>query len=89
MTSDNNYYDQLCDALRDIEDTAEEGDELFYCSYLLGLLGIQAGAIDDSVDKASFNSHFVQTLSNTMQQEKLSVEDQKAITRLWEKIQCS
>ncbi|WP_133013392.1 hypothetical protein [Marinomonas flavescens] len=74
--------DQLSDALRDIEHTAEEGDQLFYCAYLLGLLGLHSSA--EGEGKALFDEAFEGTLRDTLEAEGMTEEDQKSILGLWQ-----
>lgn len=73
--------DQLCDALREIEHHLEEGDELFYCAYLLGLLGLHSSA--EGEGQAEFDEAFEGTLMDTLEAENVSEEDQALIIALW------
>ncbi|MBJ7556743.1 YfcL family protein [Marinomonas spartinae] len=75
--------DQLCDALREIEHQAEEGDELFYCAYLLGLLGLHSSA--EGEGQAEFDEAFEGTLRDTLEAENVSEADQTLILNLWHK----
>jgi hypothetical protein len=74
--------DQLSDSLRDIEHQAEEGDQLFYCAYLLGLLGLHSSAEGEGSDQ--FDSAFEGTLRDTLEAENVTPEDQASILELWE-----
>ncbi|MGO3346586.1 MAG: YfcL family protein [Marinomonas sp.] len=74
--------DQLSDALRVIEHHAEEGDELFYCAYLLGLLGLHSSADGEG---EQFDEAFTGTLQDTLEAEGVSEQDQINILALWEK----
>lgn len=75
------YQQQVCDALREIEHHSNDNDELFYCSYLLGLLGLQAS--EDLSSVVEFNQYFTEQLTSSMQQEKLNQADQTCIQQLW------
>ncbi|REG85134.1 YfcL family protein [Marinomonas pollencensis] len=74
--------DQLSDALRDIEHQAEEGDQLFYCAYLLGLLGLHSSA--DGEGSEQFDNAFEGTLRDTLDAENVTPEDQANILDLWQ-----
>ena len=74
--------DQLSDALREIEHQAEEGDQLFYCAYLLGLLGLHSSA--EGEGSYLFDSAFEGTLRDTLEAENVTPEDQASILDLWQ-----
>ncbi|MBJ7539284.1 YfcL family protein [Marinomonas transparens] len=74
--------DLLCDTLRDLEHQAEEGDQLFYCAYLLGLLGLHSSA--DGEGQEEFDQAFENTLRDTLELESVTEEDQKNILALWQ-----
>jgi hypothetical protein len=76
--------DQLCDRLRDIEHQAEEGDQLFYCAYLLGLLGLHSSM--EGEGKVEFDLMFDGILRETIESENVTEEDQKYILTLWEMV---
>ena len=74
--------DQLCDTLREFEHQAEEGDQLFYCAYLLGLLGLHGNA--EGEGQQAFDSAFENTLKDTLESEGVTAEDQQQILALWQ-----
>ncbi|MCB5163065.1 hypothetical protein [Marinomonas algarum] len=76
--------DQLCDTLREIEHQAEEGDELFYCAYLLGLLGLHSSA--EGEGKEAFDVAFTGTLTETLEAEGVVESDQTNILTLWQTV---
>ncbi|BFM50616.1 hypothetical protein [Marinomonas sp. THO17] len=76
--------DQLCDKLRDLEHQAQEGDELFFCAYLLGLLGLHSNADGEGAD--DFDHAFHGTLLDTLEAEGMTEEDQQQILSLWQSI---
>ncbi len=78
--------DQLCDRLRDMEHHAEEGDQLFYCAYLLGLLGLHSSAEGEGND--AFDQAFTVILQETLDAEGVTEKDQTNITSLWQTV-CS
>ena len=78
--------DQLCDRLRDMEHHAEEGDQLFYCAYLLGLLGLHSSA--EGEGKEAFDQDFSEVLQETLDAEGVTTSDQANITSLWQTV-CS
>ncbi|GGN33062.1 MULTISPECIES: YfcL family protein [Marinomonas] len=78
--------DQLCDRLRDMEHHAEEGDQLFYCAYLLGLLGLHSSA--EGEGKEAFDRDFTAILQETLEAEGVTTNDQANITSLWQTV-CS
>jgi len=73
--------DQLCDKLRELEHQAEEGDQLFYCAYLLGLLGLHSSVEGEGADE--FDFAFEGTLKETLESEGVSEADQQEILQLW------
>ena len=73
--------DQLCDRLRDMEHQAEEGDQLFYCAYLLGLLGLHSGVEGEGQDE--FDQAFTEALQETLEAEGVTDSDQANIKALW------
>jgi len=86
----NEHYSKICRILREIEEQSECSDELFYCSYLLGLLGIQEDNMSETKafkDKYEFDGAFLHSLLDAMKQENIIKEDQSNICLLWEKIQ--
>lgn len=76
--------DQLCEKLREIEHQAEEGDQLFYCAYLLGLLGLHSSV--EGEGKAEFDSMFDGILKETIESENVTEEDQQYILTLWKTV---
>lgn len=76
--------DQLCDKLRELEHQAEEGDQLFYCAYLLGLLGLHS-SIEGEGSKA-FDANFDAILHETIEVENLTEGDQEYILTLWKTV---
>jgi len=76
--------DQLCDKLRELEHQAEEGDQLFYCAYLLGLLGLHSSA--EGEGKETFDNAFSGTLQDTLDAEGVTEKDQKYILTLWQTV---
>ena len=73
--------DQLCDRLRDMEHQAEEGDQLFYCAYLLGLLGRHSSVEGEGQDE--FDQAFTEALQETLEAEGVTDSDQANIKALW------
>lgn len=73
--------DQLCDRLRDMEHHAEEGDQLFYCAYLLGLLGLHSSVEGEGQEE--FDRAFTEILQETLEAEGVTDEDQDNIKALW------
>ncbi len=73
--------DQLCDRLREMEHHAEEGDQLFYCAYLLGLLGLHSGT--EGEGQKVFDNAFTTILQETLEVEGVMESDQENITALW------
>lgn len=76
--------DQLCDTLRDMEHDAEEGDQLFYCAYLLGLLGLYSST--EGEGKTAFDEEFSAVLKETLIAEGVEDTDQLNITTLWQAV---
>ncbi len=76
--------DQLCDQLREMEHEAEEGDQLFYCAYLLGLLGLHSSA--EGEGKEAFDEGFTETLQDTLNAEGVTEKDQESILALWKNV---
>lgn len=76
--------DALCDTLRDLEHQAEDGDQLFYCAYLLGLLGLHSAAEGEGADE--FDAYFDTELKATLEAEGVSEKDQDAILELWNQV---
>ncbi|WP_421856810.1 hypothetical protein [Marinomonas sp.] len=76
--------DQLCDRLRDMEHQAEEGDQLFYCAYLLGLLGLHSSVEGEGRDE--FDHAFTEILQDTLEAEGVTNGDQEHIKALWETV---
>ncbi|UTV99134.1 YfcL family protein [Marinomonas rhizomae] len=76
--------DQLCDRLRDMEHQAEEGDQLFYCAYLLGLLGLHSST--EGVGSDEFDQAFTEILQDTLEAEGVTDGDQENIKALWETV---
>ncbi|MGO2236410.1 hypothetical protein B6N13_22020 [Marinomonas sp. UCMA 3892] len=76
--------DQLCDRLRDMEHQAEEGDQLFYCAYLLGLLGLHSSTEGEGQDE--FDRAFTEILQDTLEAEGVTDSDQESIQALWETV---
>ncbi|TYL46757.1 hypothetical protein [Marinomonas sp. IMCC 4694] len=76
--------DQLCDTLRDMEHNAEEGDHLFYCAYLLGLLGLYSST--EGEGEAAFDEGFGAVLKETLIAEGVEDTDQLNITALWQAV---
>ncbi|BDX01706.1 hypothetical protein MACH16_04540 [Marinomonas pontica] len=76
--------DQLCDTLRDMEHHAEEGDQLFYCAYLLGLLGLHSSV--EGEGQSEFDAAFTGILQETLVAEGVTDADQENITALWDTV---
>ncbi len=72
--------DQLCDQLRTLEHQTDDQDQLFYCAYLLGLLGVHGGL--DSQGSDAFDQSFKEELQTTLEREAVSETDQKNILSL-------
>lgn len=79
--------DQLCDRLRDREHQAEEGDQLFYCAYLLGLLGLHSSTEGEGRDE--FDHAFTGVLQDTLEAEGVTDGDQESIKSLWETVRAT
>lgn len=84
MTTYAERSDALCDTLRDLEHQAQDGDQLFYCAYLLGLLGLHSAAEGDGADE--FDAYFESELKATLEAEGVSGQDQEAILALWQQV---
>lgn len=84
MTTYAERSDALCDTLRDLEHQAQDGDQLFYCAYLLGLLGLHSAAEGDGADE--FDAYFESELKATLEAEGVSEQDQEAILALWQQV---
>ncbi|WP_438462247.1 YfcL family protein [Marinomonas sp. PE14-40] len=76
--------DQICDQLREIEHTTEDNDTLFFCAYLLGLLGVHGGI--DAHGQVEFDENFEAALKDAFANENMSKEDQAQILALWNKV---
>lgn len=76
--------DQVSDKLREIEHQTEDSDSLFFCAYLLGLLGVHGGI--EAEGQAEFNANFVVDLNEAFEKENMSSSDQQSILDLWYKI---
>lgn len=76
--------DSLCDKLRDLEHQSQDSDQLFYCAYLLGLLGLHSAAEGEGADE--FDAYFEQELQTTLEAEGVSESDQAAILALWQQV---
>ncbi|WP_191603513.1 hypothetical protein [Marinomonas algicola] len=76
--------DQLCDQLRTLEHQTDDSDTLFYCAYLLGLLGVHGGI--EAEGKEEFDLSFSQELYDTLTREAVSEEDKKQILSLLESV---
>ena len=72
--------DQLCDKLRELEHHTTDADQLFYCAYLLGLLGVHGGV--EGSGQQEFDQAFELALQDTLKQENVSQNDQTAIISL-------
>lgn len=79
-----NRSEMLSNALREIEHCSDDNDELFYCSYILGLLGLHDH--EDMAADRGFDGFFLESLQTSMSQENITAEDQKNIMQLWHKI---
>ncbi|ADZ89935.1 hypothetical protein GV054_03330 [Marinomonas mediterranea] len=76
--------DQLTDQLRIIEHESHDSDELFYCAYILGLLGLHSSVEGDG--SLTFDQYFYNELQATISAENLTEEDRAAINTLWKKV---
>ena len=76
--------DDISDKLREIEHQSEDGDTLFFCAYLLGLLGVHGGIDDHGQEK--FDQNFESALNEAFTQENMSSVDQEEILNLWHKV---
>ena len=76
--------DQLCDKLRELEHQAADADQLFYCAYLLGLLGVYGGV--EGSGQQAFDQAFELALQDTLKQENVAQNDQSAILDLLHKV---
>lgn len=84
MTTFAERADQLSDQLRELEHQAEDGDQLFFCAYLLGLLGLHSAVEGEGAD--AFDAHFLGALNETMADENMTETDQAAILALWQQV---
>lgn len=84
MTTYAERSDALCETLRDLEHQAQDGDQLFYCAYLLGLLGLHSAAEGEGADE--FDTYFEAELKVTLEAEGVSEQDQAAILALWQQV---
>ena len=76
--------DQISDKLREIEHQAEDSDTLFFCAYLLGLLGVHGGI--EAEGQAEFDANFEADLKDAFENENMSASDQQSILALWHKV---
>lgn len=76
--------DQICDQLRETEHQTEDSDTLFFCAYLLGLLGVHGGI--DAQGQAEFDENFEAALKEAFENENMSEADQESILALWNKV---
>ena len=79
-----NQYQQLCDVLKEIEHHSDNSDELFYCSYILSLLGLMD--LEQELSFVEFGDAFLVFLRTSMQQENITQNDQDHILQLWKKV---
>ena len=84
MTTYAERADALSDQLRDLEHQANDGDQLFYCAYLLGLLGLHSAVEGEGADE--FDAYFEQELKATLDAEGVNEQDQTQILGLWQQI---
>ncbi|MFD1384479.1 hypothetical protein ACFQ45_13960 [Rhodanobacter aciditrophus] len=84
MTTYSERADDLCDKLRDLEHQADDGDQLFYCAYLLGLLGLHSAAEEEG--DVAFDQYFEEILKDTLNAENVSEQDQGNILGLWHRV---
>jgi hypothetical protein len=84
MTTFAERADQLSDQLRELEHQAEDNDQLFFCAYLLGLLGLHSAVEGEGAD--DFDAHFSDALTATMADENMTEADQAAILALWQQV---
>lgn len=76
--------DALCEKLRELEHQADDGDQLFYCAYLLGLLGLHSAVEGEGAE--AFDAYFKDVLVDTLEAERVSEQDQAAILSLWDTV---
>lgn len=84
MTTFAERADALSDQLRDLEHQADDGDQLFYCAYLLGLLGLHSAVEGEGAD--TFDAYFEQELKDTLEAEGVTEDDQSRILGLWQQV---
>ncbi|RDL44108.1 hypothetical protein DN730_10760 [Marinomonas piezotolerans] len=87
MTTYAERADALCETLRELEHQANDGDQLFFCAYLLGLLGLHSAAEEEG--EVPFDQYFEATLKETLVAENVSDQDQHAILDLWKQVQAN
>ncbi|TDO96004.1 YfcL family protein [Marinomonas balearica] len=76
--------DQLTEQLRAIEHATQDSDELFYCAYIMGLLGLHSSVEGDAC--VTFDQYFYDELQATISAENLTDQDKNAVNLLWEKV---
>lgn len=82
MTTYAERADFLSEKLRELEHQAQDGDQLFYCAYLLGLLGLYSAV--EGEGQTEFDDYFKQELEQTLNAEGVSEQDQANILSLWQ-----
>lgn len=76
--------DALSEQLRELEHQADDGDQLFYCAYLLGLLGLHSAVEGEGAEE--FDAYFETELKATLTAEGVTDKDQDAILGLWKQV---
>lgn len=78
----NDYSDSLHDYLLAQEQTTDDNDRLFYCSYLLGHLSLAAAAEPESAQQ--LQSHVSDSLDSAFAVDRLTDTDKTGIKALWQ-----
>lgn len=77
----NDYSDNLHNYLLTQEQSTEDNDRLFYCSYLLGHLSLAAGSEPDSCDL--LDETVKHSLDSAFAIDRLTDADKTGIAALW------
>ena len=78
----NDYSDSLHEYLLAQEQTTDDNDRLFYCSYLLGHLSLAAAAEPESAQQ--LQNHVSDSLDSAFAVDRLTDTDKTGIKALWQ-----
>jgi hypothetical protein len=78
----NDYSDSLHTYLLTQEQSTEDNDRLFYCSYLLGHLSLAASTEPDNCD--TLNETVKESLDSAFSVDRLTDADKSGIKALWQ-----